>query len=42
MYLASSISRDNPKFKYHKYKPVNQIQRRRHMKKDHDHGYFFS
>jgi cell shape-determining protein MreC len=41
MYLSSSISRDNPKFKYHKYKEVNQTQRRRHMKKNHDQGYFF-
>lgn len=42
MYLSSSISRENPKFKYQKYKEVNQIQRRRHMKKNHDHGYFFN
>jgi hypothetical protein len=41
MYLMSSISRDNPKFKYHKYKEVNEIHRRRHMKKNHNHGHFF-
>jgi hypothetical protein len=42
MYMMSSISRDNPKFKYQKYKEVNQTQRRKHMKKNHDHGYFFT
>jgi cell shape-determining protein MreC len=41
MYMMSSISRDNPKYKYHKYKEVNQTQRRRHMKKNHPQGYFF-
>ena len=41
LYLASSISRDNPKFKYHKYKQVNEVQRRRHMKKTHEQGHFF-
>lgn len=42
LYMMSSISRDNPKFKYQKYKHTNQTQRRKHMKKNHDHGYFFS
>lgn len=41
LYLMSSISRENPKFKYHKYKEINATQRRRHMKKSHSHGYFF-
>lgn len=41
LFMTSSISRDNRKFKYQKYKEVNQTQRRRHMKKEHDQGYFF-
>jgi hypothetical protein len=41
MFMMSSISRDNKKYQYQKYKENNQTQRRRHMKKEHDHGYFF-
>jgi hypothetical protein len=41
LFMASSISRDTRKFKYQKYKEVNQTQRRRHLKKEHDQGYYF-
>jgi hypothetical protein len=40
LYLMSSVARENKKFKYQKYKEINDLQRIRHIKKTHDHGYF--
>lgn len=40
LYLMSSVARENKKFKYQKYKEVNDLHRIRHLKKTHDHGYF--